>query len=118
MTNIEGIILAHFSSQLLTDPVSHLWHTLLVQPTEPLDFFDDPFLLALFGEDPAQPYVIGGSPQGEVEKEESFGRRARQDKEKQNLEAEQRKIGQVEVRLRVSWIKQSQHVVRSRYAKN
>lgn len=74
IANIERIILSHLASELLPDPVSYRRLALLVKPPEPLHLPYNPFLLALFGQNPAKSNIVGGSPESKVEKEKSFRR--------------------------------------------
>ena len=60
IANIERIILSHLASELLPDPVSYRRLALLVKPPEPLHLPYNPFLLALFGQNPAKSNIVGG----------------------------------------------------------
>ena len=69
-TNIERIVLAHLSGELVLDPLSHLGAALLIEPAEALHLSDDPFTLALLREDPSETDIICGAPERKVQQEE------------------------------------------------
>lgn len=51
--HIERIVLAHLPCKLLPDPTTNRRASLLVEPSEPMDFSHNQLLLALLREDPA-----------------------------------------------------------------
>lgn len=53
-TYVKLIILSHLAHKLLSNPFSHPRSPIPIQPTQPLYFPHDPFLLALLGKDPAE----------------------------------------------------------------
>jgi hypothetical protein len=71
-SHVERIIFAHLPDKLLLNPFSYQRSPFLVKPPTALDFTNDPFPLALLGQDPAQPSVIGGPPKDKVAEEERF----------------------------------------------
>ena len=70
--HVERVVLPHFSNELFLDPFSHQRPLFLVEPSAALDFANDPFPLALLGQGPSQPSVIGSPPEDEITKEEKL----------------------------------------------
>lgn len=72
-TYVKGVIFAHLPYELSPDPIPYSRFTFLVEPSESLYLPHNPFLLALFRENPTKTSVVSGTPEGEVEKEERPG---------------------------------------------
>ena len=70
LTNIEGVVLAHFACELPLDPLPHLGLALFIEPAKTLHFSDNPFTLALLRENPSETEVVRASPEREVKEEE------------------------------------------------
>lgn len=81
-TCIERIILAHFPNKLILDPAPNLRVTGAIQPAQPLNFSDNPFLFTLLSKDPPETSVISTAPESKVEQEENVGCSARQNSKK------------------------------------
>jgi hypothetical protein len=71
-----------------------------------LNLTNDPLAFALLGQDPTQPSIIGSPPEDKVAEEKSFRHRYRQPKEQEDLESEQCKTEDVEVRFMIRGVKQ------------
>ena len=70
LTNIEGVVLAHFACELPLDPLPHLGLALFIEPAKTLHFSDNPFTLALLCKNPGEAYIVRSSPERKVEQEE------------------------------------------------
>lgn len=77
-THIEIIVGVHLHAKLVLDPFPDFRTPLRVKPAASLNFTDDPFLLGLLRQDPAQAGVVRSSPECKVQKEEGASERSRE----------------------------------------
>lgn len=84
-------LITQLGLQLLLPPSSPIFTVLaLGQPAITLQFPDDPFLFALFPQNPTESSIIGSSPKGKVKEEERAGDPTGKPPEEDSLQGESR----------------------------